>query len=181
MSIKLKSSLFRDLLYLNEVIKFSQISAAAEKNGIKASNLSKLIKDLEELTQQKLFLRTNKGLMPTAEALKLSEKIEKIENCFDDMSANILNMHFPKSLKVYIPENIQLKNIYQFDEATLIFEKDESFADVIIGYQNPKNAENMIVTETSVGTDFKQKIWISAKNTPIALNFARFIICQMHL
>ena len=181
MSIKLKASLFRDLLYVNEVVKFSQINAAAEQNGIKSSNLSKIIKNLEDLTQQKLFIRTNKGLAPTIEAIKLSEQITKIENCFDEMSANILNRHFEKKLKLFIPDNIQIKNLHTYKEALLIYTKDENSADVIVSYQKPQNANNLIVVENTVGSDFIQKIWISAKNTTLALNLSRFIICQIHL
>lgn len=181
MSIKLKSSLFRDLLYLNEVIKYSQINAAAEQNGIKSSNLSKIIKNIEDLTQQKMFIRTNKGLTPTIEALKLSEQIIKMENCFNEMSDNLLNYHFEKKLKLCIPENMQLKNLHLFKDAILVYTKEETLADVIVSYNKPQNAEELIVVENFIGTDFVQKIWISAKNCPTALNLARFIIYQMHL
>ena len=42
-------------------------------------------------------------------------------------------------------------------------------------------AQNLIMVENCIGTEFKQKIWVSSKNSKQALNLSRFIICQMHL
>lgn len=66
MSVKSKSSLFRDLLYLREVICCGQISRAANNNGIKASNLSKIITDIENVSQKNYSyaLRTDLHLPP---------------------------------------------------------------------------------------------------------------------
>ena len=69
MSVKSKTTLFRDLLYFKEVVAAQQISAAAEKNGIKPSNLSKIIQNLEIMTTRKLFKRSSRGFEPTSEAL----------------------------------------------------------------------------------------------------------------
>ena len=49
MSVKLKTSMFRDLLYLHEVIIHKQINAAAIKNGIR-HRLKSLLKSKTKRT-----------------------------------------------------------------------------------------------------------------------------------
>ncbi|MBQ8870197.1 MAG: LysR family transcriptional regulator [Alphaproteobacteria bacterium] len=181
MSIKSKTILFRNLLYLNEVIKFSQINAAAEKNGIKASNLSKIIKDLEDYLQKQLFIRTSNGLIPTTKALELSQMINQTETAFDEIIEKIAVNENKKSLQLYIPDNIELKNLQSFKENKIIFCSSSVDADVIVSYEKPQNYQNLIMVENCIGTEFKQKIWVSSKNSKQALNLSRFIICQMHL
>lgn len=181
MLIKSKAILFRNLLYLNEVIKVSQINSAAEKNGIKASNLSKIITNMEELTQKKLFNRTNKGLIPTKEALMFSEIISNIESFFDDQSIKILSAQIKNSVSLYIPDNITIKNLYLFNETEIHFCDSQKCADVFLSYTQPENNDELIVVNNTIGNDFKQTIWVCSINHPQAIKLARFIICQMHL
>lgn len=181
MSIKLKAILFRNLLYLNEVIKHSQINAAAEKNGIKSSNLSKIIKDLEDFLQKQLFIRTPNGLIPTTKALELSQMLNQTETVFDEMIEKITISENKKSLQLYVPDNIELKNLPSFKENKIVFCSSPVDADVIVSYEKPQTPKNFIMVENCIGTEFKQKIWVSSKNSKQALNLSRFIICQMHL
>ncbi len=181
MSVKTKSILFRNLLYLHEVITHNNINITAEKNGIKASNLSKIIKDLENITQKQLFLRSNKGVIPTDEALKLSILISELEELFDSISKEIFKPQNKKSLVLYIPDNMEIKNLNMFQQSEIILSKDEQNADVIVSYKKPENTQKLIVVENYIGTDFKQKIWVSAVNSKQAIELARFIIGQIHL
>ena len=57
-TIKTKISLLRELLALKQVIDLGQIQVAADRNGIKHSNLSKLITDLEERFKTILLIRS---------------------------------------------------------------------------------------------------------------------------
>ncbi len=181
MQIKTKSTLFRDMLYLNDLVKFSKISTIAEKNGIKQSNLSKIIKDLEDITQTQLFKRTNKGLIPTAKAISLSKSISKIEIQFEEIITKMFNYDIKQEILLYVPKNIYLKNLHLFTEAKIVLSDDEHTADVSVSYNEPLNTDELITVENTIGTDFKQTIWISSVNSKPALNLARFIICQMHL
>lgn len=181
MSIKSKSTLFRNMLYLNELIKFSKISTVAENNGIKQSNLSKIIKDLEDITQTQLFERSNKGLIATDKAIELSKLISKTEIYFEETMEKMLNQEIKKTILLFVPENIIIKNLQSFTESKIVLCDNASKADVIISYDKPKNNNNLIIVENSLGTSFKQKIWISSINSKPAINLARFIICQMHL
>lgn len=180
MSIKSKAILFRNLLYLNEVIQLSQISAAAEKNGIKASNLSKIIKELEDMLQQQLFIRTNSGLIPTDEALKLSKLINQTEANFNNLIEKIEYFETKKILYLYTPENIEIKNLKLFTQKKVVLCQSADNADVIISYSKPQNHKNLITVENNFGTEFKQKIWVSSSNSKAAIELAKFIIYQMH-
>lgn len=48
-TIKTKIAFLRELLALKEIIDAGQIQAAAERNGIKYSNMSKMIQDLKQV------------------------------------------------------------------------------------------------------------------------------------
>ncbi len=181
MSIKSKAILFRNFLYLNEVVKVLQINKAAEKNGIKSSNLSKIIKDLEDVTGKKLFIRTNKGLHPTHDAITLSDKISQLEHSFNLISEQTLKPHTKEQLQLYLPNNLEIKNIHLFNSTNVSICNNINIADVIVSYSKPENSDNMIITENYVGNNFKQKILVCSINSPQALGLAHFIIRQMHL
>ena len=57
-TIKTKTAFLRELLALKEVIDTGQIQAAAERNGIKHSNMSKMISDLESRFKATLLIRS---------------------------------------------------------------------------------------------------------------------------
>lgn len=181
MSVKTKSILFRDLLYLHEAVNLASINATAEKNGIKTSNLSKIIKELENITQKQLFLRSNKGVTPTGEALKISNSVHELEQLFDKISEQIYEQQNKKALLLYVPDNMELKNLNLYNQSEIVFCQDKEKADVIISYQKPEENRELIVVENCIGVDIKQKIWVCAINSKQALSLARFIICQMHL
>jgi len=79
MSIKQKLSLIKAALYFNEVLREKKISAAAQKNGIKQTNLSKLISEFEQAVNIPLLRRDNTGITPTNYGLKISETIKELE------------------------------------------------------------------------------------------------------
>ena len=181
MSIKSKAILFRNFLYLNDVVKVLQINKSAENNGIKSSNLSKIIKDLEDITGKKLFIRTNKGLIPTQDAIALSDNISKLESSFNQLTEQILKKESNETLSLYLPDNIEIKNTPAFNFSAFLICKDINKADVIVSYSKPDNCDNLIVTENYIGDNLKQKIWVCSINSPSALNLAQSIIRLLHL
>lgn len=180
MSVKSKSSLFRDLLYLREVIYCGQISRAANNNGIKASNLSKIITDIENVSQKKLFLRASHRLTPTADAVKLAHDITKIETLLQQIIDSSFTPHQLTEIKLYKPENLQLNFLSDYNSNLKITEcaiRDK--CDVCIDYTAPVNTENLIVTKCQLGSKIAQTIWVSAVNTPQAVKLAEEIIADM--
>ena len=184
MSVKLKSALFRDLLYLQEIISCGQLSSAARKNGIKASNLSKLMKDLEATLQKKLWIRNTRGITPTHEALELGKIISDMEQDFDKSISSIINSYVHNNLKIYIPDNLHLKKFDKYlkcsTTGSILICHNEDEADVIISYHQPSNNQELIIVKNQIGNEISQDIWVSCINTPQALELAEHIICDLH-
>lgn len=88
-TIKTKVALFRELLALKEVIDVGQIQAAAERNGIKHSNLSKMIADLEAKFKTSLLIRSSAGSVPTNTTRQLYSDIEVISQALDNLLENL--------------------------------------------------------------------------------------------
>lgn len=88
-TIKTKVSLLRELLALKEVIDLGQIQAAADKNGIKHTNMSKLITGLEERFKTILLIRSSLGCLPTNASRQLYNQIEIITNTLDEINKEL--------------------------------------------------------------------------------------------
>lgn len=98
-TIKTKVTLLRELLALKEVIDAGQIQAAAERNGIKHSNMSKLITDLEARFKARLLIRSSSGSVPTNTTRQVYAEIESI---VDTLNAILQNVAGPEELTGYI-------------------------------------------------------------------------------
>lgn len=82
-TIKTRVTLLKELLALKEVIDTGQIQIAANKNGIKHSNMSKLISDLETRLDATLLQRTPAGSLPTNATSEIYSAIETICSTLD--------------------------------------------------------------------------------------------------
>lgn len=87
-TIKTRVTLLKELLALKEVIDTGQIQVAANKNGIKHSNMSKLISDLEMRLNATLLQRTPTGSLPTNATPEIYSNIETICNALDSIIDN---------------------------------------------------------------------------------------------
>ncbi len=98
-TIKTKVAFLRELLALKEVIDAGQIQAAAERNGIKHSNMSKMITDLENRFKTTLLIRSSAGSVPTNTTRQLYAEIESISNTLNGL---IRSLTGPEELTGYI-------------------------------------------------------------------------------
>lgn len=69
----------KGLLYLGATIRNSSIKQAADKNGIKASNLSRLLKDLERKLGVQLLIRKSNGVIPTYAGSQVYQMAKELE------------------------------------------------------------------------------------------------------
>lgn len=88
-TIKTKASLLRELLVLKEVVDIGQIYAAAERNGMKHSNMSKMLTDLESRFAAKFLMRSSAGCVPTNMARQIYSDIEQISDILDSILDNL--------------------------------------------------------------------------------------------
>ena len=184
MTIKNNISLIRSLLYFYAVIENGQINATAQKNGIKAANLSKLLKELEEQMGGDLLERTPQGVRPTVLGQKVYTLSQELSEHIEQL-LNATSVHEEQEeISLYLPENFELPDIGLFSQQHPLIKisptKNEKQADVRISYQEIKNT-SQIITKNEIGTSFKQTIWISCnKNSDAAISLAEFIITLLH-
>lgn len=88
-TIKTKVSLLKELLALKEVVDLGQIQAAAERNGIKHSNMSKMISDLESRFKTVLLIRSSIGCLPTNATRQLYVDIEIVADAINRILDNL--------------------------------------------------------------------------------------------
>lgn len=84
-TIKTKVIFLKELLALKEVVDAGKIQTAADNNGIKHSNLSKLISDLESRFNTQLLNRTGTGTVPTRQTNVLYSDIAFICDALDKL------------------------------------------------------------------------------------------------
>ncbi|MCX4349048.1 MAG: LysR family transcriptional regulator [Alphaproteobacteria bacterium] len=181
MSIKQKLSLIKAALYFNEVLREKKISAAAQKNGIKQTNLSKLISEFEQAVNIPLLRRDNTGITPTNYGLKISETIKELEQKITELEKYIL--HFPnKTISYYFSPGITLNSLDLFQQ--------EHPGWKLFPCPRPQDAQLSILTSqpdwnceyTCLHTqgNISQKLWITCQmDNPEAVLFYEFITRQL--
>ena len=92
-TIKTKVSFLKELLALKEVIDLGQIHAAADRNGIKHSNMSKMLTDLESRFKTALLIRGSAGCLPTNASRQLYNDIELISDEEISKSIELVLIH----------------------------------------------------------------------------------------
>ena len=186
MNIKSKLVLIRGILYLHEIIRCKSITKAAEENNIKASNLSKIINELETEIDFKLLHRTPLGCTATMQGNKIATYANQINNILLKINPNYKNIETaPTFLKIYISPYLELKDYTEFENKhpniQLTFTDKEKYADIKITNQPPLKIKESY-TELNIGKSIKQKIWISCNDqNHIAMAFYDFIIAKLLL
>lgn len=184
MSIKNNISLIRSILYLQDVIRSGTISHTAMQNGIKPSNLSKLLSELEEALGCELLIRNTKGIFPTTHGqtiYNIAVELEKTLHKFE----NICQNHFinPDELNIYISESLDIPCLNEFQSTNkqlqLITCGDYRVADFAVLNHEPDNT-NFSCTQSHIGNNIHQKIWIICNEKhQAALEIFDFIIVKL--
>ena len=106
-TLKKKIILLKELLALKEVVDKGSIQIAAGENGIKNSNLSQLIKSLEDRFHTKLINRNFDGSQPTNSAQLIYSDISAIEGLLNKISENFVDMNaLSGSMSVWTEEGL---------------------------------------------------------------------------
>jgi len=106
-TLKSKLLLLKELLALKEVIDKGSIQVAACENGIKNSNLSQLIKSLEDRFDTKLINRSFDGSQPTNSAQLIYNDICAIEETLNKISETFIDMDtLSGSMSVWTEEGL---------------------------------------------------------------------------
>jgi DNA-binding transcriptional LysR family regulator len=163
MGMKVKESVLkvRQLLCLQEAVHYGSISKAADKNGMKQSNLSVQIKDLEDTLGEKLITRLSDGISLTEAGTEiytlscdLSTILNKVNTAklkafhvggairfwtSDGLGGACISQSFPAFYEKYPNVHIELL-------CSLDMPKPDQF-DLALVYERPTNRQLKIVTE----------------------------------
>ena len=148
MNIKRESVIIRQLLYLLATIRNGKITQTAEENGIKASNLSSLLKELEEVAGTPLLNRKSDGVEPTMagkELYKLAKEFEVTLNKFRNLQKKI---NKNEKIVFYMPQNIEIDLSAFRQDCDVVRTDDFRECDVAIVLQEPeKMSKNYEMTK----------------------------------
>lgn len=118
-TLKTKIILLKELLALKEVVDKGSIQIAACENGVKNSNLSHMIKDLEDEFHTKLINRRFDGSQPTNSTQLIYNDICAIEGLLNKISENFVDIDaLSGSMSVWTEEGLfgsfMLKDLSEF-------------------------------------------------------------------
>lgn len=180
MSVKAQTDFYKCMLYVKELVDEGAISRVAEKNGIKAPNLSNLLKKAELFVSEPLFYRTPHGVVALESAVKIAKKMRAVQKLMSSL-ANLKNTQKiqPNPLKLYVSKGLQIGSLEDFSKSVQISSK-KSEADVIVSTNKPQRAGSMITIENKLGQNIRQTVWVCARNNAQAAALARFIVLRFH-
>jgi len=180
MSVKAQTDFYKCMLYVKELVDEGAICRVATKNGIKAPNLSKLLKKAEIFVSEPLFYRTPHGVVPLKSAVEIAKKMRTVQKLMSSiLSVKNSSQTQQNPLKLYVSKGLQIGSLEDFSEPVQISSK-KSEADVIVSTNKPQKAGSMITIENKLGQNIKQTVWVCAQNNTRAFALARFIVLRFH-
>lgn len=182
MSLKKQLAIIKYLLALNSTVKCGSINTAATKNGIKPSNLSRLISEFEEIIGGKLLTRTPKGVNPTALGTKVCALAEQIEHELE--KANQEEDKNLQIIKIFVSAELEFNNFENFftdfNNAIIVLTQRRNQADIIISGHTPGDKNNFV--EITLSGELKHKIWLQSRTEKeLPLKVIDFIIAKLLL
>lgn len=183
MNIKRQLTLIRQMLYLLATVRNGKIRQTAEENGIKTSNLSALLKELETDSGIVLLNRKSDGVEPTAAGKVIYELAEEFEKTIDKLQKIQSNIPDQDKVCFYKPLNLDF-NFSKYSESAKIYLVDQfEKCDVAILEYCPskgvlKEVETRVVIESNQMT---LNYWVVCKDkaNKAAYCFYKFLVVSM--
>lgn len=153
------------MLYLLATIRNGKINVTAEENGIKNSNLSQLLKDLENETGVTLLNRKNDGIEATEagmELYKIAAEFEESLHKLDNLQR--LAKHAPE-IKFYLPANLTV-DLHDFESDCYVnYTKFDKNYDIAVLSYEPEGKDDLYVTKViSENNRLTTTWWVTSKN-----------------
>ena len=184
MSVKSDVWLLKGILFFQEVAKWGSITRAAQENGIKAANLSRVITELEDVLNLRLFDRRSTGMHLTAAGRMLLEKADELKGQLERLSAvrqksvavKILRLRLPSGLK------IDISSFLEHYPYLNVLQRENGPFDVGVFWEKPKLKGFQISCHEVMHTDsLCQSLWIAQREKEVDVSLlADFIICRLH-
>ncbi len=184
MNVKRKALLIRNLLYLEDVIKNGSFTKTSSLNGIKASNLSQLIKQLETEIGYPLLVRHHTGVIPTSLGQRICTLVEQLKKELSIIENIRKNVRKKSSVCLYLPSFFELpkklfQELYPFIELKIV-QTPENF-DLGIFTQEPTSLpKEHIIAYTFKRGLLTQNLWFAKVNDSQEVNLVmEFLIAQL--
>lgn len=174
MTIKTETTLIRNILYLLQTIENGKMSITAEQNGIKISNLSKLIKELEEHFNTKLLIRKSNGVIPTEDGQVLLSLAQELETSLEKLQQ--LKDKQISEIKIFIKKDIDIDLSHIKINTKIIKTNEEANCDIAISdnsftYKNDFKKSPITIKNNIIST----KLFLYYKDIPTCENICKQI------
>lgn len=114
--------------YFLTVLKFQNLSLAAENLFISRQALSKIIREMEKELGYQLFVRSKNGVRPTDEGLQVAQHLSVIKEEYDRM-LNQVEKHEQKEINV-----LAFDDIIEYLSADFIIAFSEKYPDILLHF-----------------------------------------------
>ena len=186
MSVKNRLLLLKNLLYSMAVAKTGSITQAAAQNGIKAANLSRLMKEFEEALGCPLFHRKSTGVELTREGYLVMEEAKRLEDELEELEYYAISRASTANhVDLYLPSNLRLMDLEKFYKAypgiQIDILTDVGSFDVGVFYEEPFLPKDFIVTQHQINQNsVGQMIWVAYRDKHVsAIAVYDFIVSRL--
>lgn len=187
MSVKRYVKLTQNMLYLAETAQTGKISKAAEKNGIKSSNLSKIIHEVEKALGFDIFDRKYNGISVTPQASRIMDKAQELLDFVRELEAEIetqIKENGGQVLRVYKCDELNIKGLDSGMKSNgrkfIRFVYNDKDADFSILNRRPKDATGKIVIKKTIGGAISQDVYIVYDGAnPAATELYNFLVMSV--
>lgn len=184
MNIKRESAIIRQMLYLLATIRNGKITRTAEENGIKISNLSMQLKDLEEATGAALLNRKSDGVEPTPAGLELCELAQEFEEILQRFRDWQSSLQQEKAIYLYLPACLKMDLTAYDGEADVVVVGDVRDCDVAVELGDAQVADDEIFETTKVivqsnAMTFNLRVVCRQKDNEEAVALYKFLVDSM--
>ena len=184
MNIKRESAIIRQMLYLLATIRNGKITRTAEENGIKISNLSMQLKDLEEATGAALLNRKSDGVEPTPAGLELCELAQEFEEILQRFRDWQSSLQQEKAIYLYLPACLKMDLTAYDGEADVVVVGDVRDCDVAVELGDAQVADDEIFETTKVIVQsnvmtFNLRVVCRQKDNEEAVALYKFLVDSM--
>lgn len=174
MSVKNRLLLLKNLLYFTAIARTGSITRAAAQNGIKAANLSHMMKEFEQTLGCSLFHRKSTGVELTREGYLVLEEAKRLEDELEELEYYAVSRASTANhVDLYLPSNLRLMDLEKFYKAYPSIQidilTDVGSFDVGVFYEEPFLPKDFIITKHQIKqNNVGQMIWVAYRDKHVA-------------
>lgn len=183
MTVKNDVWFLKGILFFREVAKWGSMTRAAQENGVKVTNLSRVISELEGALNLQLFDRRSTGMHLTAAGWMLMEKADELADQLDLLMAVRQKAQKAKTLVLQLPPGLTV-DLSPFAEQYPLLNvvvREQGTFDVGLFWEKPHLWGFQMSCHAFGCTDsLRQSVWLAQREKEAdAALLADFIVCRL--